>query len=169
MKKILAILLIAVMMFSMTSCFGKPGKPELDLTYAKKNLKALDYIVGIEDDDDFLEPGVIEELEADSEDGSESLYIVTYKNTKYAKIMYKMLKQENEATIKSLKLEIKQLKYVLRKYAKTLDSYTVETLNEELEDLRRELDERQDNYVFGRKGRFVWYGTPEAVRNSKGK
>ena len=165
-RKILALLLVVIMMFSMTSCFaGK--RPELDLITAKDNLIERDYMVSIEDDTDFLDLGAEEEFEAFSTENDDSINITKYKNAKYAKIIFKILKQENKETIKSLKLEIRQTKYLIRKYKKTLDQIKIENLNDDLEDLLEELEERQDNYIVGRKGRYVWYGTPGAINDTK--
>ena len=76
-KNILTMLLILSMVFGIASC---AEKPELDIDTAKKNLKGEDYEVEVEDDEDYLDIGVVEELEAYSDDGDDFIYIVKYES-----------------------------------------------------------------------------------------
>ncbi len=156
MKKILSMLLVLVTMLtvcmSLVACGGP--KPNLNLDRAKKNLKDNDYEVEICDGDEWedVEDGALameEVLYADDEDGDNYIYIIKFKTTKDAKLYYKAFENEDAW--------VKYLKYVLKKYGDDLDR----------ED-REEFEERIEDYSWGRSGKYVWYGTKDAIKDTKG-
>ena len=164
MKKIiLTVFLILAMVLGFASC---AAKPELDLKDAEKNLKGEDYEVEIEDEDD-LDVGIEEALEAYSEDGEDYIVIIRFENKKYAKLNYEMMKQEQDAKIDAIELEIKQIEYMLKHYDDDLDSDDIDYYEDKIKELNKELEDIQENYVCGIKGKVVWIGTPKAVEDSK--
>ena len=162
--KILAFILTLSMMLAFTSCLAKP---ELDLNDAKKNLKSEDYNVKVEDDEDFLDVGVVEQLEAYSEDGDDYIYIVKYESAKYAKLVYDMMKQEYDYGIKSSSLQIKQIEFILDEYDKDLDSDEIDDYEDEIKDLNKNLKEAKEDYSFGISGDIIWFGTAQALEDSR--
>ena len=164
-KNILTMLLILSMVFGIASC---AEKPELDIDTAKKNLKGEDYEVEVEDDEDYLDIGVVEELEAYSDDGDDFIYIVKYESAKYAKINYKILKQRYDSEIEALELQIKQIEYALKEYDEDLDSDEIDEYEDEIKELKDQLEETQEEGAIGISGSVVWIGTSKAIEDSKG-
>ena len=70
--------------------------------------------------------------------------------------------------IDSLELEIKSVKHILAKYEKDLKSDEIKGYEDDLKDLEKELEEYKEEYVIGRSGKYVWYGTVDAIKDSKG-
>lgn len=156
MKKILSMLLVLVTMLtvctSLVACGGP--KPTLNLDKAKRNLKDNDYEVEIMDGDDWedVEDGALaieEVLYAEEEDGDNYIYIIKFKTTKDAKLYYKA-EEDGSAWVKFLK-------YVLKKYGDDLDREDRDEIEEEIED-----------WTWGCSGKYVWYGTKDAVKDTKG-
>jgi len=168
MKRILAALLALTLLvcgaLTLTSC---APKPELYLEEAKDNLEDADYEVSHVDDEDMLSPAVKESLSAHDDDNY--LYIVVFNDTKSAKLAYKEFKLESDQEIEALELEIKSIKHYLKKYEDDLDSDVIDEYEDELKDLEKELEEEKDEFVVGRSGKTVWYGTKDAIKDSKGK
>ena len=168
MKRILSLSLAFVMIFacifSLSSCFGP--KPELDIGKAEDNLEDEDYTVNVVDDEDLLGPGQVERLYAYN--GDDSIAIIEFENTKTAKLYYKQLKLERDQEIEEIKLEIKYMEHILDEYSKDLDSEDEDDYKDRLKDLRKELEEAEEEDLFGRSGKIVWYGTKDAVEDSQG-
>ena len=168
MKRILSLSLAFVMIFacifSLSSCFGP--KPELDIGKAEDNLEDEDYTVNVVDDEDLLAPGQVERLSAYN--GDDSIAIIEFENTKTAKLYYKQLKLERDQEIEEIKLEIKYMEHILDEYSKDLDSEDEDDYKDRLKDLRKELEEADEEVLFGRSGKIVWYGTKDAVEDSQG-
>ena len=162
--KLLAVLLVAVMMLTLTSCFANP---KLDFDEAEDNLKDHDYTVKIIDDEDDLDVGIVQSLTAYSEDGDDFLYIIEYDSARYAKLAYKMIKQEYDAEVATLELEIEQIEYILDHYEDDLTSDEIDNYEDELKELKDELEETEEEYLFGIKGKYVWIGTESAIEDSK--
>ena len=168
--RLLALLMIAVMMFSMASCFGGP-KPMLDFDDAKKNLEDAEYTVNVVDEEDKLSVGVAKRLTATKmdEDGDDAdyLYLTEYKDAKFAKLVYQAAKEQYDSAVKSLKLEIEEIEFVLENYKDDLKSDEIDEYEDELKDLQKELKEYEEEYLFGIKGNVVWFGTLKAVEDSQ--
>ncbi len=162
-KALLATLLILAMIFALASC-GSP-KPELDLNAAEKNLKGEDYEVDLEDEG--LDVGIEEALEAYSEDGDDFIEIIRFKDASYAKLFYKDLKHSYESEIKSKELEIKNIEYILKHYKNDLKSDEIDDYEDDLKELQKELEEMTEDYGYGISGSTVWVGTVKAIEDSK--
>ncbi len=165
--KLIALAVLLCTVFSITSCGLFTAKPELDLKDAAKALEDEDYSVYHYDDEDDLSVGVAERLSARSDDGDDYLYITVYETTKMAKLAYEELELENEAEIEYIKLEIKTLEYTLKKFEKDLTSDEIDEIEDEIKELEKYLEEMKDEYCFGRKGKAVWEGTKDAIKDSK--
>ncbi len=179
--KLIALVMMAAMVFSLTSCLFTP-KPKLDLKEAKKNLENEDYTVVHDDDSDEL--GIEETLSAYSgdKDDSDSLYIIVFEKTKLAKLRYDSIKlmidtqvEEYKAEIEALEIELKALEYTLKKYEDDMKSDEIDALEEEIKetednikDLEKELKDFKEETVVGRSGKTVWFGTKDAIKDSKG-
>jgi hypothetical protein len=158
MKKILSILLVIATMLtvcmSLVACHGP--KPNLNLDKAKKNLKKNDYYVEICDGDewdDFYEGGLmIEEVLYAEDDGDNYLVIYKCKTVRDAKLLYKL-----EANVSTW---AKYKKYVLKKFGDDMEKDDRKSLEEFIEN--------DEESVWGRSGKYVWYGTKDAAKDSKG-
>ena len=164
MKKLLALALIIVSIFSFASCSLFAAKPEFDLDDAKDALEDADYTVIYEDDLDT--PGIKEYLRAyDSKDNS--LTIIVFEDAKLANLAYQQQKLEFEYDKDELELEIKANEHRLDKYEDDLDSADIDSIEDDIKDMNKELKEMKD-YVIGKSGKTIWYGTKDAIKDSKG-
>lgn len=159
MKKILSLLLVLVTMLavctSLVACSGP--KPTLDIDRAQQNLERNGYDVYVRDGEDLggLVGAAIEaRLSAHDEDDNE-IYIYEFKDEKAAKLYYNDVKiyyGKNSA-------EYKFYKRYLKKYG---DDMT----RDERKDVAEYIEELEE-YVCGRSGKYVWYGTKDAVNATK--
>ena len=147
--------------------FG-PAKPNFDLEDAADNLEDEDYYVSYSDDEDELSVGTVEKLTAYDDDNF--LYVTVYATKKLADMAYEELKLELEREEEDLKREINHYKYLIKKFEDELDDRDkLDYYEEVLEELEDELEELKDSeYVFGQSGKKVWYGTKDAIKDSKG-
>ena len=183
MKKLLSLMLAASMLIgcalTLSSCFFAP-KPELDLKEAKKALEKEDYTVSYADKEDLEDvPYVEERLSAYNDE--DSLMICIYADAKSAELHYKRAKLDRDAAIAEFEQEIEELELELAFYENILDKYEddldrddikdiedeIEDLMDELEDVEKELKEYKEEYVIGKSGKTVWYGTKDAIEDSK--
>ena len=171
MKKILSMLLVVVMLatciMALSACAPKPALK--DLEEVAETLEDADYYASYSDDEDYLGIGMVERLYAyDKDDDSDNtLVIIVYESAKLAKIAYKEAKLNLEMEEKELKLEIKKIETILKEYSGELKSAEIDAYEDELKDLEEEL-ELYKEYVVGISGKTVWYGTKEAIKDSKG-
>ena len=164
MKKFLTLMLAVLMLVSSVVVLSSCGaKPKLNLEKAEEALKDNDYMVSYSDDID--EAGIEESLSAYKKD--DSLMIVKFAKSSTAKLYYQQMKMELDYQLESIKLEIKTTKHLLAKYEKDMKSDEIKGLEDELKDLEKELEEFEETYVIGRSGKCVWYGTVDAIKDSK--
>ncbi len=165
MKRILTLALAVLMLVSslvvLSSC---AARPKLNLEKAEEALKDNDYFVSYSDDID--EPSIEEYLTAYKED--DQLTVIKFAKSSTAKLAYQEKKLEMDYKIDSLELEIKSVKHILAKYEKDLKSDEIKGYEDDLKDLEKELEEYKEEYVIGRSGKYVWYGTVDAIKDSKG-
>jgi len=170
MKKILTVLLAMAMLLGCVAMFASCGnqgpKPKLNLEDAADALEDEDYSVHYEDDEDNLGAGVVESLSAYKDD--DGLYITKYASSATAKLYFEKFKFQYEMQIKSIKLQIKEKEHLLKKYEDDLDNDDIDDLEDDIKDLEKELEELEDEACFGRSGKYVWYGTKDAIKDSKG-
>ena len=165
MKRFLTLALAVLMLVSslvvLSSC---AAKPKLNLEKAEEALKDEDYYVSFSDDVD--ETSIEQYLRA-IKDG-DSLVVIKFEKASTAKLAYQEKKLEMDYKIDSLELEIKSVKHILAKYEKDLKSDEIKGYEDDLKDLEKELEEYKEEYVIGRSGKYVWYGTVDAIKDSKG-
>ena len=168
MKKILSMLLAVVMLatcfMALSACAPRPYLK--DLEEAAENLEDADYFATYTDDEDYLDVGEVERLTA-SDDDDNILYVVVYASNKLASLSYEELKASLEAEKESTKREIERIKHILKKFDDELESAEIEKYEDDLEELEEELEEYK-NVVIGKSGKTVWYGTKDAIKDSKG-
>ena len=169
MKKILsmflAVVMIATCIMALASCAPRPLLK--DLEKAADNLEDEDYHASYTDDEDRLGVGMVERLTASSEDGDDYLYVVVFETSKLASIAYDEAKLNLEHEKETLKLEIKRIKHILKKFDSDLKSDEIDEYEDELKELEEELEEYK-NFVIGKSGKTVWYGTKDAIKDSRG-
>lgn len=165
MKRFLTLALAVLMLVSslvvLSSC---AAKPKLNLEKAEEALKDEDYYVSFSDDVD--ETSIEQYLYATKDD--DSLVVIKFEKASTAKLAYQEKKLEMDYKIDSLELEIKSVKHILAKYEKDLKSDEIKGYEDDLKDLEKELEEYKEEYVIGRSGKYVWYGTVDAIKDSKG-
>ena len=147
--------------------FG-PKKPNFDLEDAADNLEDEDYVAKFEDDEDELDVGIVEELAAYAE--GDFLYVKVFATKKLADTYYEELQLSVEREKENLKREIKYYKYMIKKFEDELDVRDeLDYYEEKLEELEDELEDLKDSdVVIGQSGKKVWYGTKDAIEDSKG-
>lgn len=172
MKKVFVQLLTLVLVIccALTSVACTP-KPSFEFKQVKKVMEELDYSVEIEQGDDFYgEYGVIEMLIAYEDDGNDELTIVKFSNKKIAKVYYNLMKFEAEKNIEEVKLMIKSGETILKEMRDELSSEEIDDLEDEKKDYKKELkDIEEEGRVYGISGYYVWYGTENAIKDSKAK
>ena len=171
MKKIISALLVFVMLvasvFALTSC----SKPELNFDKAKANLEAAGYSVTITDDraelmDDYV--GAVKALKA-YKSSDEQVIIITFDSSKTAKLYIKEYEMEFDREIEYAEFQIRYYEHMLKTYADELDADDKEDYEEEIDELKKDIEEAKAERVIGRSGKTVWYGTKVACDASKGK
>lgn len=168
MKKLL-ISLLMVLMFCTLAVFGVAcssnlgPKPELDIDEAQEALEDEDYSVYVSKKN--LDPEFEATLSAYNDD--DRIYIVWFNDKETAKIYFEQIKLEYESEIAGMENQIKMIEHKLDKYEDDLDSDEIDDLEDELKELKKELKEMKEDSAFGIDGKVVWYGTADAVKDTK--
>ena len=167
MKKFLSLLLATAMilgcMLTLSSC-AFAEKPELDLEDAQENLEDEDYHVSYEDD---VDDAGYEEMLYAYNDKEDSLRVVVFSDSKLADMYYDTVKAQLKYQKETVEREIKMMEHLLKKYDDDMDSDEVDEMKDEVKELKKEL-KKFDDVVIGKSGKTVWYGTKDAVKDSKG-
>lgn len=174
MKRILAIAMALLMLLCSILTFASCGSkshgetPELELEDAADNLEDNDYQVDYIDDEDDLSVEVEAKLVAENFKG-DRITITLYKDTSMAKLAYEKLELEHKQEIEELELQIKNYEHLIKTYDDDLKSSEIHLLEDMIEELEEKIEdlENYDNETFGRDGKYVWYGTPDAVEDTK--
>ncbi len=158
-KALIALMLVFCTIFTLTSC----SVPEFDLENAKENLEDEDYYVSYRED---YEIGISEYLYASSDD--DMLRVFICETRKMAKLIYQELKLSMESEMESLKLEIKSVKHILNKFEDEMSDDEIDEYEDRLDELEEQLELYKKEYVIGKRGKTVWAGTKDAIKDSKG-
>lgn len=161
-KKILVVLCLFMFLFVLSSC---NEKPKLDFNKAKENLEDEGYLITYVDNSEFLE--VNEKQSLHGYEDQEFISIIEFRDLKSARLFLKYLESEFDKTTENLKAELKMYKHTLNKYDKELTSEEMDDLKEEIRELEEELEEYEEDYKCGRSGKIVWYGTEDAIEDTK--
>jgi transposase len=152
-------LLALCTLFSLTSC----SVPELDLESAEESLRDEGYTVMYNENG---EPGIEESLYANN--GDDTLIVYICESRKMAKLMYQEFQLRLEYNIQSTELEIKSVKHILKRFEDDMSDDEIDRYEDQLDELEDELELYKKEYVLGKRGKTVWYGTKTAVEDSKG-
>ena len=168
MKRIfVAVLALAMVLGSILMLASCGQKPLLILEKAEDHLEDEDYSVSYAKRD--LGTGVEAYLQAYSDRGNDHLTIIKFEKSSTAKIYYEEIKLEREQELATAELELEYLQKLLKLYEDDLKKSEVHAYEDMIDDLEDEIEELKsdEEYVFGRSGKYVWYGTPDALKDSK--
>ncbi len=161
MKKLLVLMLAMVCVLGLVAC---APAPVMDLDDASDNLEDEDYTVFYNEDGDESE-GIEETLYASNDD--DHLIIIRFKKASTAKLYYKNLKNTHNRELKSIKANIKYQENLLKNYDGDMDSDTEDYYEDSIKEKEKDIKESKE-YVYGIRGKTVWYGTKDAIKDSKG-
>ena len=173
MKKILSTILVAVLLvgcvFALASCSPKSQgeKPEFDLKKAAENLEDEDYTVTHVDDKDSLDVYIEERLSAHDKDYENSITIVVFKDSKTAKLYYENRIKSMQEDIDYTEAQIEFYEHILKEYESKLKSEEKDEIEDNIKDMKEELEEYKEDYCYGIDDCTVWYGSADAVKDSK--
>ncbi len=176
MKKLLTLLCSFVMLFTCIFAFSGcsavkslfANKPEFDLELAKENLEDRDYYVSYHVIDDYYSNnGIKENLVATNPKTGGEIEIYLYENEKIAKLSLEVIKFEFEQEKEYCELEIKFLEEYLKVYKNKLSSSEIDEIEDEIKELKLEIEEEFDQYTFGRRGKIVWIGNEKGINATK--
>lgn len=169
MKKIISLLLALVMavgcMLAVTSC---GAEPELDFAVAEANLKLAGYSVNSRVFEDDVER--VKTLSASkeiSDDVKETIVITEYADATLAKLALEQQELGFEMEKKAIELYVEYYEHLIDEYASSYSAEKLADMKEKLNDYKVDL-EMAENYVFGRSGNIVYYGTKAAIEATKG-
>ena len=91
-----------------------------------------------------------------------------YKTSAFILKFLKEQSKEKLVIIVSHNIEDAEIRLLLRyKYEDELKSDEIDEIEDEIKELEEELEDYEEKYVYGIKGKIVWYGTADAVEDSK--
>ena len=164
--KVLAVLLVICSVACMFACSFNKVKPELDLSVARDNLEDRKYDVEYDRNPEDGCGAVVVQLEAYGED-DEYICIFEFESNKVAKAVYKTLSTSINAEIASYEAMIELIELVLKEYSDEMTSDEIDEGEDLIKEYKKGMKEIKDNYVVGISGKYVWYGTPNAVEDTK--
>ena len=159
-KRILALVMILVSLFSLASCALFPVYNSLDL---ESMLQGYGYIVDTVDGN--LNEGITGYVHAYKTDSDDYLYYIYCENLSTANKIYKYFKTQNEAEVAALKMKLERASYALND-ATDIDGSKKLNYFEIYLDAQYEL-EKAENFKCGYFANVVWYGTKQAVADIK--
>lgn len=163
MKRLFSALLALVMLLGCVAMFASCGKemPNEDYDDAKKALEDADYQVMASDKD--LDAGQEAYILAYN-DNEEYIQIFWCESTAVAKLMYDDWKYDYEKKIEAAKQKIKYYEKYLDMCEDDMKSDEIDKYEDNIKELEDELEKLEEDYVIGRKGKMVWYGTVKAIK-----
>lgn len=162
MKRIIALALLFVCIFSLASC---SYVPELDINNAKKTLRYLEYDVKVVNGDELLSSGIIKYVYGVNAKKDDEIYIIYCENSKIARSVYDYVKKAHDAKIAEVELEIDMIKFSID-HEENLTSYKKSYYTNLLSEKMSLLSD-YESYVYGWYTDVVWYGTKDAISDSK--
>lgn len=137
-------------------------RPELDLRKAKKALEGADYHVSMDED---LEVGVKKTLSASN--GDDNLMIVVFENSTLAEKAYDYLTLTMKHEIEEAKMQLSLSEYMVKNYSEELTSSKLDSYKERIKNLKKKIEEYENDVIYGHSGNIVWKGTMNAAKDSK--
>ena len=162
MKKIIGTfcVLLTICVLVLSSC----ASPELDFDDAKVTLEEKGYTVLHTKNP--LTEGMVASFTA-SNDDDEYLYMAEYESSALASVQYDKVKLQYETEEKETQLEIDELEAFYDLYKDQMSDEKKQAHKDDIAELEKSIDDLNDNFTFGRSGCIIWYGTVQAVKDSK--
>ena len=160
-KKLLELTLALVFVLGLVAC---APAPKMDLEDAQENLEDEDYYVYYSEDGDESE-GIEESLYGYNDD--DMIVVVRFAKASTARLYYSQMVSSKNRELKSSKTYLKYKEHILKTYSDDMDSDMEDSLEDSIENLEDEIKETKD-IVIGMRGKVVWYGTKDAIKDSKG-
>lgn len=169
MKKFLSVLLACISfvmcIFLGTACSEKPN---LDIREAADNLRARDYVVEIDYNQDYLGiKNVIETMLYAEREGSDStsyVYIVQLESSKAAKYQYEYMKSDAEWKIEKYETSLEYAENILKLYQDDLRSETVKAYEDAIQEYKQNIKEYQQELdCIGYSGKYLWIASSTEV------
>ena len=176
-KAFFALALCLCILFSFCSCgtfsiFGVGStdesanipSPKLNFYIAAKNLEAAGYNVSVEN----RTPGVVKELAAieytDGCDASVVFRLIKFRNRRLAELYYNLEMLQDESSDAEVAYNGQINKHVFENYREELSDVQTDSLSYEIENWEDWIANGGDRRICGRKGKYVWIGSPETVK-----
>ena len=134
------------------------SSPKLNIDNAEEMLRAKDYEVEMDHNEEFegIEGVVEKALYAERDDLWIEIY--EFKNKKTAKAVYQALKSECEAEIQAMKAYIELYEHILEEYEDKLNSDEIDELEDSIKEYKDDLEELEEKLeAFGINGTCIWY------------
>ena len=158
MKKIISLLMIFVLVFSMASCALVPA---YDSDVLVDILENNGYATN--DVDEEVQEGITGYIYAYKEETGDEIYYIYCENVNTARTVYSYINSKRTAKINEIKMEIEKIEYALYK-SEGVSAAEKGNYYEQLVLRTEELEEVQ-NYSCGHGLNIVWYGTKQAIRD----
>ena len=170
MKKILSSILVFIMLVGCVFTLASCSRPELDLATAKVNLEAKGFTVILQTKN--LSDGVEQKLTAYDglySDEGQYLNIIVFDNTKTAKIALEQFEIQKKQGKEDLEYQIELTEHLLKTYRDELSTSEIAEYEDNIKEYEDALAAFDDEFILGRKGKTIWYGTKLAIDASNGK
>ena len=160
-KKITALILLFVCIFSISSC--KKIVPAYNAEELETVLENQGYEI-VKDVEEVVKEGVTGYLYAVNQETDDEIYYIYCEDASSARSLYNYIKSKQEAKIAELKMEIDRINFALD--AEEVSAAEKGDYYERLI-LRSEELEEVENYGIGRGVNIVWFGTKQAIKDIK--
>ncbi|MBQ2713296.1 MAG: hypothetical protein IJF71_07955 [Clostridia bacterium] len=150
---------------SILFCGCNDTTPHLNIENARDNLKQRDYYVSFDMKDTFFEGYeycIDSYLEAESNLSDDAIILVKFNKVKDASLFYECILLPRINSLYSIS-ETEFLTHLLKKYNTSMTS----TEYNKLYDTMRENKNEIEDIGYGQSGKYVWYGTKRAIKDSK--
>ena len=171
--KLIPLLLVVGCVIGLSACGFASGnasfsnfKPELKLEKAETRLKDEGYNVVVQDSSEY---GVktIFQASKQSSNGTDTLYIIECESSKMAQLTYDVMLASYQSRVDSTQAQYDLLSYQLKTYRDELKRTEIDELEDQIEQYEEELEEYAEDFTAGVSGKFVWFGTVDAAKDSK--
>ena len=156
MKKIIALLMLLICAFSVTSCAVLPAYNSSDLVTILINSG---YVV--DDIDEKVQEGITGYIHGFNAETGDELYYIYCENVKSAKSVYDYVNSKQKAKIAELKMEIEKIEYALYKSEGVSAAEKGDYYEQYI--LKTEELKKVQNFTCGHVMNVVWYGTKPAI------
>ena len=181
LTSLLTCLLVLIAAFSISGCSPKPA---LDFDDAMDELIDHDYNIydmnheEVSNDSLFLafdnalvdtyipQDAIDEAFHASSRNREDRLCMIQFEKSKDANKWYKYIKETLDIMIINIQQELEMYEYFLKKYEDDISNDAIEDYKDIIKYYKGTLKTLED-IIIGKKGKIVWYGTKEAIEDTK--